>query len=269
LVEGPGEVYICGECVELCQSIIDQEKSRRNRSAVGGSPVPTPDVIRGKLDQLVPGQDEAKEALVLAALQRVESPDRGPQTPMLLIGPTRSSKVFLARALAHAVEAPFAEGDAQALVRSGTEPAGPLLDRLLEACDFDVATAQRGVVYLDGIDQRTTQEQFLRLCEGTAKGSRGHPLQFDVTRILFLCGGTFAGLDEVAVQMGCHPEQPITGEMLVRFGVVPELVRCLQAIVRVAPFDEETLVRLVPFVDVDQMASRGTEQVATEERPQQ
>src|SRR5437899_2261353 len=118
LVEGPGDVYICGECIELCQSIIDQEKRRRSRSAGGVPPVSTSEAIRGRLDQLVTGQDEAKEALVLAALCRGEFSALGPQCHVLLIGPTRSSKVLLARALAHALEVPFAEGDLQALVRS-------------------------------------------------------------------------------------------------------------------------------------------------------
>src|SRR5207245_5898621 len=173
------------------------------------------------------------------------------------------------RAFANALEAPVAEGDAQALARSGTEPAEPLLYRLLAACDFDVEAAQRGVVYVDGIDHRATQESLLRLWGRAVSDPGRHPLLIDVARILFLCGGTFAGLDEVAVQLGCHPEQPVTGEMLARFGVAPDLVRCLQLIVRVAPLDEETMVRLVPFVDFDRMASGGTEQVATEDQPRE
>src|SRR5438132_13541809 len=90
LVEGPGDVYICGECVELCQTIIEQEKRRRGRSAGDVLPVSTPEVVRGRLDHLVTGQDEAKEALVLAALRRGQSSDLDPQSPVLLIGPTRS-----------------------------------------------------------------------------------------------------------------------------------------------------------------------------------
>jgi ATP-dependent Clp protease ATP-binding subunit ClpX len=91
LVEGPGEVYICGECIELCQSIIDQEKRRRGRPGGSLPPETTPEAIRGGLDQLVAGQHEAKEALVLAALRRCESSGLTPPSPVLLIGPTRSS----------------------------------------------------------------------------------------------------------------------------------------------------------------------------------
>src|SRR5262249_19129963 len=150
LVEGPGNVYICGECTELCQSIINQEKGRRSRPVGGPLPETIPEVIRERLDQLVTGQDEVKETLVLATLRRRESCGPAPFRPVLLLGPTRSSRAFLARALAHAIEAPFAEGDGPALGRSGTEPVEPLLYRLLLAADFDVEAAQRGVVYVDG-----------------------------------------------------------------------------------------------------------------------
>jgi ATP-dependent Clp protease ATP-binding subunit ClpX len=102
LVEGPGEIYICGECVQLCQSIIDQEKRRRDSSIRSASPAPGKESIRAKLDQLVNGQDDAKEALVWAA----HCPREG-TGHVLLIGPGRSSKIFLAHALAHALEVPF------------------------------------------------------------------------------------------------------------------------------------------------------------------
>jgi ATP-dependent Clp protease ATP-binding subunit ClpX len=113
----------------------------------------TQEVIRAILDRLVTGQDEAKGALVQTALRRGEFTRQAPHDLVLFIGPTRSSRVFLARALAHAIGAPFAEGDRQALVRSGTEPAEPLVYRLLQATNFDVEAAQRGVVYVDGVDQ--------------------------------------------------------------------------------------------------------------------
>jgi ATP-dependent Clp protease ATP-binding subunit ClpX len=266
LVEGPGNVYICGECVELCQSIIDQEKRRRSRSAGEPSPRATPEVIRGRLDQLVTGQDEAKGALVLAALHRGEFSGLAPHSLVLLIGPTRSSRVFLARALAYAIEAPFAEGDGPALVRSGTEPTEPLLYRLLLAADFDIESAQRGVVYVDGIDQRATQEQLLQLWHAAKSATR---LQIDVARVLFICGGVFAGLDEVAARLGRHPEQPVTGETLAGLGMIPDLVRRLQAVVKVVPLDEETLARIMPFVDFDRMSSECAERSATPDRPRE
>jgi ATP-dependent Clp protease ATP-binding subunit ClpX len=257
LVEAEGEVYICGECVELCQSIIEQEKRRRSGSAAGAAPAPTPEAIRGRLDQLVTGQDEAKEALVQAALRRGQLSAGGPQNTVLLIGPTRSSRVYLARALAHALEVPFAEGDSQALVRSGAEPVEPLLYRLLGASDFDMEAAQHGVVYVDGVDHSATQERLLQPWEGAVSNPIDHPLRISVARLLFVCGGVFSGLDEVVARLGRHREQPVTGEALAAFGVIPNLVKRFQAIARVAPLDEQTLGRIVPFVDFGRMASEA------------
>ncbi len=218
LLEGPGEFYICGECIELCQSIIDQEKRRRGRPSEEPPTEMTPEVIRGRLDQLVTGQHEAKEALVLAALRRRESSGLTPFGPLLLIGPTRSSRAYLARALAHAIEAPFAGGSGQALIPSGTEPIEPLLYRLLLATDFDVEAAQRGVVYVDGIDQRATQERLLQLCERAVSDSSGRRLPIAVADVMFIWGGAFAELEEVAARLGRHPEQPVSGETLAGLG---------------------------------------------------
>jgi ATP-dependent Clp protease ATP-binding subunit ClpX len=267
LVEGPGEVYICGECIELCQSIIDQEKRRRSRSAGRIAPMPTPEAIRGKLDQRVTGQDVAKGLLVLAALHRGGVSGQGPQNPVLLIGPAHSSKVFLARALAHALEAPFAEGDSQALVRSGSEPVAPLLFWLLAASDFDAEAAQRGVVYVDGIDQRATQDRLLQLWEGAESHTADRVPYIDVARLLFICGGAFAGLDQNVARLGRHPEQPVTGEILEAFGMAPELARRFRAIARVEPFDEETLVHLVPLVDLDRMIAGSANASTKADRP--
>ncbi len=256
LVEGPGDVYICGECVELCQAIIDQEKRRRGPFARGGAAVPPTVATRARLDQFVAGQREAKDALVRAAVEHSGRPS-GQPSAFLLIGPTRSSKVFLARALAHALEVPFAEGDGTSLLnaRSGSEEVEPLLYKLLLASDFDIETAQRGIIYVDGVDQRATQEALLQWWERVASGTITRRLKIDVARLLFLCGGEFAGFDAVMTDMGRHPEQPITGDALLAFGVVPDLVRRLQVIERVAPLDEETVARVVSWVDFSRMAS--------------
>jgi ATP-dependent Clp protease ATP-binding subunit ClpX len=255
LVEGPGEVYICAECVELCQSIIEQEKRRRSPAGRGPS-LPGPEAIGARLDQLVHGQEEAKHALALAAHRLHES---GGQGHVLLIGPTRSSKVHLAHSLAHALEVPFAAGDAGTLVRaeSDREVAVPLLYDLLRAGDFDIEAAQRGVVYLDGVDRRETQEALLRLRDRQVLGVVGD-LEIDIRHILFVCGGTFAGLNDAIARLGRHPEQPVTGDALIACGVLPELVGRLGLIARVAPLDEETLTRMVPWVDLAGMTGKGT-----------
>jgi ATP-dependent Clp protease ATP-binding subunit ClpX len=267
LVEGPGDVYICGECVELCQAIIQQERRRRGHSAGGGASVPSRETIRARLDPFVTDQREAKDALVQAAVEHYNRARWGHPSALLLIGPTRSSKVFLARALAHALEVPFADGDRTSLVNPcpGSEAVEPLLYKLLRASDFDVEAAQRGIVYVDGVDQRGTQEALLRLWAKVPSDAVDHRLQIDVARLLqidvarllFICGAEFAGLDAIITGMGRHPEQPVTRDVLLTFGVVPDLVRRFQDIVRVAPLDEETLARIVPWVDLDRMESGG------------
>src|SRR5262245_435839 len=146
LVEGPGEVYICGECAELCQSIVHQERRRRNPPR---PPAARGTLLRDRLDALVHGQDGAKQGLVRAAEPRDDGRGR-----VLLLGPGTSTKIWLARALAHALEVPFTAGDAQALVGArlssqdvlpllGSKDVVPLLFRLPQASEFDVEAAQR------------------------------------------------------------------------------------------------------------------------------
>ncbi len=271
LVEGPGDrrwprrersVYICAQCVELCQSIIQQE--RRRRSASGPrSPSPSPEVVRARLDQLVGGQEEAKGALISAALRRHarlcagQNVAAGDRELILFVGPSRSSKVYLARALAHVLEVPFTPGDAGALVkgsRGGAEVAVPILYDLLLAADFDIEAAGRGVVYVDGIDRREAQEALLNLWDANATDIVPK-VKMDIRKILFICGGAFAGIEETATRMGRHAEQPVTGEILMALGVLPSLVGHLQSIARVAPLDEETLGRMIPWVDLGRVGS--------------
>ncbi len=256
LVEGPGEVYICGECVELCQSIIDQERRRRRRIADGESPAPKPEVIRERFAWLIGGQDEVRKALVLAALRHYQRSGPAEEQPILLIGPTRSSRLFLARALAHALEVPFAEADAHTLSGFGVEHIEPLLHKLLQASDFDVDAAQRGILFVDAVDQRTTQEWLLRLWEKGVGNAVSHRLRIEikVDRLLVLCGGAFRGLDDVISRLGQHPEQPLSGESLLAFGMAPRLVKRVAGIVKVAPLDEETVANMIPWVDLKGMA---------------
>lgn len=203
LVEGPGSVYICGECVELCQTIFDQEKRRRQRPAEAAPSAPA---LREQLDRLIDGQEEAKDALILAARCRLES---SAHEPVLLLGPARSSKALLARALAHVLAVPFAQGE----VGLVPDPITPLLHELLSHCDFDIEAAQRGVVYLDGVAGPGALQSLRELVD--------ERLGLDVGGLLFVCGSKLA----------------------------PSAVGNFQAIAQVSPLDEATLTRLVMAVD--------------------
>jgi ATP-dependent Clp protease ATP-binding subunit ClpX len=248
LVEGPGNVYICPECVELCQSIIKQEKRRRNQPPAGTTAI-EPVVVRAKLDHLVCGQEEAKAALTHAACRRHEGTGH-----ILLIGPSVASKLWLARALAHALEVPFAAGDSHGLANPGCGAEDVLLYNLLHAADFDVESAQHGVVYVDGVERQETQEALLRLWQANVS----HPLsqlQLETRGILFVCDGTFSGLDEATARLGRHAEQAVTQAALAAVGVRPDWAGYVAAIARVAPFDDESLSRIVRWVDFSRVGS--------------
>jgi ATP-dependent Clp protease ATP-binding subunit ClpX len=239
LVEGPGDVYICGECIELCQAIIEQEKRRRNVQPAGPA-APDPIAVRATLDRLVAGQECAKAVLVEAASCRHEGSGR-----VLLTGPSQCSAMFLAKVLAYALDVPFGAGDSRDLAKS--EKGNPLLN-LLEASDYDMEAAQRGVVFVAGTERLDAQDALLTLWQ-QGVGSPVPGLEFDVRGILFVCGGTFVGLDEAIVRLGRHPEQPVPVEALRATGARPEWAGALTAIARVPPLDEETLTRIVDWVE--------------------